>query len=147
MTTEFVSLSEKQTITFAKNFAKNLLLPSVISLGGDLGSGKTTFTKGLALGLGIKEIITSPTFTIMNEYEGEKGNLYHFDMYRLGSIEEAYELGFEEYFSEKTMKGLVVCEWASNVYGILPKQIIEIDISKISENERKIVIKIGLGEK
>lgn len=139
MKQEYISASEKQTIAFAKSFAKTLSLPAVISLEGDLGAGKTTFTKGLALGIGVQDIVTSPTFTILNELEGSQP-LYHFDMYRLGSLAEAQEMGFHEYFAPQTMQGLVVCEWASNVRGILPPNAIVVKLTKLSETKRKIQI-------
>lgn len=122
---------------FAKEFAKTIKAPKIIVLSGDLGAGKTTFTKGFAEGLGVSEIITSPTFTLLNEYSG-KERMYHFDMYRLSSKEEAYELGFEDYF--KKNDGIVLVEWAENVEGLFSPPYTKITIEKISDNEREIKI-------
>ncbi len=95
------------TYAFAKRVADRLKGGEVILLSGDLGAGKTTFTKGLALALGVKETVTSPTFTYVKEYEGRLP-LFHFDMYRVADADEVYELGLEEYFYRG---GVVVVEW------------------------------------
>ena len=124
----------------AKKYAQTIKTPTVISLVGDLGAGKTTFTKGFAEGLGIKALVTSPTFTILNEYFDGTMPLYHFDMYRLSSKEEACELGFEEYFDLRKLKGVCVVEWAENVKGLLPTLFVEINISKVDDTKRKIQI-------
>ena len=137
---EFLSSSAEETQNLAENFAKSLNNNCVIILSGDLGAGKTTFTKGFAKGLGVEEIVTSPTFTIMNEYKGNK-NLFHFDMYRLNGVDEAYALGFEEYFNVNNLKGICIVEWASNVKGLILKPYYEIEIEKIDDNIRKITIK------
>ena len=107
---------------------------------GDLGAGKTTFTKGFCEGLKVTELVTSPTFTIMNEYTSGTMPLYHFDMYRLSSKEEAMELGFEEYFDLRKLKGICVVEWAENVKGLLPALYVEINFIKVDDNTRKIQI-------
>lgn len=132
--------SAKNTEDVAEKFGKSIGLPVVVSLVGDLGAGKTTFTKGFAKGLGVSDIITSPTFTIMNEYTSGRKPLYHFDMYRLGSFEEAVELGFLEYFDLTKLRGASIVEWAENCKGILPERHIEIEIKKISDEEREISI-------
>ena len=132
--------SAKNTEEVAEKFGKSIGLPVVVSLVGDLGAGKTTFTKGFAKGLGVSDIITSPTFTIMNEYTSGRKPLYHFDMYRLGSFEEAVELGFLEYFDLTKLRGASIVEWAENCKGILPERHIEIEIKKISDEEREISI-------
>lgn len=132
-----ITSSANETMEFAKNFAKTIKAPKIIVLSGDLGAGKTTFTKGFAEGLGISEIITSPTFTLLNEYTGNE-RMYHFDMYRLSSKEEAYELGFEDYF--KKNDGIVLVEWAENVEGLFSPPYTKITIEKISDNEREIKI-------
>lgn len=138
MKIKLVTNSPEKTIEAAKKIAKSLQKPLVISLVGDLGAGKTTFTKGFALGLGFDENITSPTFTILNEYKSEKNNLYHFDMYRLSSKDEALELGFEEYFDLTKLDGYTLVEWAENVEGLLPQKHVEITIKKLNENSREI---------
>ena len=141
MKLKLITKSSEETISVASKLAKTLKKPLVISLVGDLGAGKTTFTKGFALGLGIDENITSPTFTILNEYKGEN-NLYHFDMYRLSSKEEADELGFEEYFDLSKLDGITVVEWAENVKGLLPNLHTEIEIRKVDDETREIIIEI-----
>ncbi len=129
--------SAEETMEFAKQLAKKFT-PCTICLSGDLGAGKTTFTKGFALGLKIKENVTSPTFTIMNEYMGKDCKLRHFDMYRLSSADEAYELGFFEYFADKTNFNLV--EWAENVPGLIPKPFVKISLKKVDEAKREICV-------
>ncbi len=142
MEIKVISDSEETTRLIAKKYAGGVKSPCVISLVGDLGAGKTTFAKGFAEGFGVKDIITSPTFTIMNEYNGEKMPLYHFDMYRLNSAEEAINAGFEEYFDLKVLKGVVLVEWASNVEGLLPALHVEVKLNKIDDNKREIVITV-----
>lgn len=132
--------SPEETMKVAEKFASSLGYPVVISLIGDLGAGKTTFTKGFAKGLKIVENITSPTFTIMNEYSSGRKPLYHFDMYRLNSLEEALELGFSEYFDLTTLKGASIVEWAENTKGILPERHFEVQITKLGEEQREISI-------
>lgn len=140
MKVKIQSNSSEQTMEIAKKIGEGIKFPCVISLKGDLGAGKTTFTKGLAKGLGINEDVTSPTFTIMNEYLAQPLNLYHFDMYRLSDKEEAINLGFEEYFDLKLLKGVAVVEWAENVEGLLPIKITEIEIKKVDDEKRDILI-------
>lgn len=104
---KFLSHSAEETFAFAKRVADKLKGGEIILLNGDLGAGKTTFTKGLARALGVKETVTSPTFTYVKEYDGRL-TLYHFDMYRVSDADEVYELGLEEYFYKG---GVVVVEW------------------------------------
>ena len=134
---EFITKSPEETLIFAENFAKTLKSPNVVLLVGDLGAGKTTFAKGFAKGLGIDEVITSPTFTILNEYESSP-KLYHFDMYRLSSKEEAFELGFWEYFQKNN--GIILVEWPQNVSGLITPPFIVVKIDKLTDNSRKIKI-------
>ena len=103
-------------------------------LNGELGSGKTIFTKGIAMALGIKDTITSPTFTIIKEYEGELP-LYHMDVYRLDGATEG--VGIEEYF---TKGGVVVIEWANSIKDILPKERLDIKFVVTDENKRVLVL-------
>ena len=104
---EFITHSREETIAVAKSFAADLQGGDVVLLSGELGAGKTTFTKGIALALGITEPVTSPTFTIIKEYEGGRLNLYHMDMYRLSG--DLTELGLEDYLGNE--KGVCVIEW------------------------------------
>lgn len=139
MKLKVVTKSSEETMRVGEKLARSLGVPVVISLVGDLGAGKTTFTKGFAKGFGVKDIVTSPTFTILNEYDG-RAKLYHFDMYRLSSMEEAIELGFEEYFDLSRLKGATLVEWAENVEGLLPMRHIEVTLTKGEGDERTIEI-------
>ena len=132
--------SPEETERVAEKLARSLGYPAVISLVGDLGAGKTTFTKGFAKGLDIKENVTSPTFTIMNEYTSGRKPMYHFDTYRLSSLDEALELGFGEYFNLTTLKGASIVEWAENTKGILPARHFEVEIKKLGDNAREISV-------
>lgn len=135
------SSSIQDTFKIAKNFAKKIKNPSIILLKGDLGAGKTHFVKGMAQGMKIKTQVTSPTFTIMNQYEGGRLPIYHFDMYRLTSKEEALEAGLGEYFDTKTLNGVSVVEWPENVKGLIRGKVTVVTITKLGdENKREIEI-------
>ena len=116
---------EQGTKNFGLTLADKLRPGSVVALVGDLGTGKTTLTKYIAEGLGVKETVTSPTFTIVREYESGRLPLYHFDVYRISDIEEMYELGYEEYFFGN---GVCIIEWADQIAEILPQDAIVINI-------------------
>lgn len=137
--TEFISKSEKQTQDFARDFAKTLSRGSVIAFEGDLGAGKTAFTRGLAEGLNCRDSVSSPTFAIVNEYDGEIP-LFHFDMYRIETFSALYSIGFFEYLERG---GVCAIEWSENIYSALPDDAIFVCIEKISENERKITVTEG----
>lgn len=127
--------NERETIELAQNFESEKFPNMIICLDGELGSGKTVFTKGIANALGIQESITSPTFTIIKEYEGELP-LYHMDVYRLnGDVDGT---GIEEYF---TKGGVVVIEWADMIKDILPKERLEIKFRVAGENTRVLILK------
>lgn len=132
--------SADQTIEFAQKFASILNKGAVLLLHGDLGAGKTHFVKGLAKGLGSNMMVTSPTFTLLNIYDDGKMPLYHFDMYRLGGKEEAVEMGFNEYFDADSLGGIVVVEWPEQVEGLITCPHINVEITKIDENTREIVV-------
>lgn len=140
MKIEIITKNEEQTMALAEKFAISLKLPAVVSLVGDLGAGKTTFTKGFAKGLGIEKMVTSPTFTILNEYTDSKTHMYHFDMYRLESEEEARAVGFETYFDLESLDGVTIVEWAENTPGILPETYYQVTLDKIDDDSRKITI-------
>ena len=131
----------KETEILAKKFAKLLSGGEVILLSGDLGAGKTTFTKFLLKALGVKDEVTSPTFTIMREYNTKKFNIYHFDMYRLSSGAEAIEFGLEEYIYNGNNHSIVIIEWAENIKDILKGKFIEINIKLIEDDKRSFEIK------
>ena len=126
--------SEMETIEIAQNFESEKFPNLIICLDGELGSGKTVFTKGIANALGIKESITSPTFSIIKEYEGELP-LYHMDVYRLDGNTDG--TGIEEYF---TKGGVVVIEWANSIKDILPEERLDIKFKVIDENKRLLIL-------
>ena len=136
---EIISVSAEQTWEIARFIGGKLRKGDVLALSGELGSGKTCFTGGLARGLGVDEKyqITSPTFTLINEYPG-RCKLYHFDVYRLNSYTEFEDLGYEEYFCGK---GIVVIEWAEKIVQVLPADTFFISFEYLDENRRKIIIK------
>ena len=126
--------NEMDTIEIAQNFESEKFPNMIICLDGELGSGKTVFTKGIANDLGVKESITSPTFTIIKEYDGELP-LYHMDVYRLnGNVEGT---GIEEYF---TKGGVVVIEWADTIKDILPEERLDIKFKVVGENTRVLIL-------
>ena len=132
---EIISTKLEDTQLFSERLASSLQPGDVITLEGDLGAGKTAFTKGLAVGLGIQKNVNSPTFTIIKEYQG-KMPLYHMDVYRL---EDSYEdLGFEEYFNGN---GVTVIEWAHIIEEQLPNERLNINIYYQGNDSRKLVIK------
>lgn len=130
MTYKFTSNSDIDTIELAQNIESEKFPNMVICLIGDLGSGKTLFTKAFARSMGINDNITSPTFNIIKEYEGEL-RLYHMDVYRLNELKE--DIGIPEYFKKK---GVTIIEWADLIEDILPKNRLDITIKIIDENKR-----------
>lgn len=130
---KFTTHSERDTIELAQNFESEKFPNMIICLDGELGSGKTIFTKGIANALGINETITSPTFTIIKEYDGELP-LYHMDVYRLDGKTDG--IGIEEYF---TKGGVVIIEWAETIKDILPKERLDIKFKIVDEEKRVLV--------
>ena len=140
---ELHSHNEAETEAAGARLAAALAPGSVVAYEGGLGMGKTAFTRGLARGLGITERITSPTFTIVNEYLGGRLPLFHFDMYRLGSSEELYEIGWEDYLARG---GVCAVEWSEIVADALEEPCIRVDIRQgETENQRKITVEGGKG--
>ncbi|HEY8443758.1 MAG TPA: tRNA (adenosine(37)-N6)-threonylcarbamoyltransferase complex ATPase subunit type 1 TsaE [Clostridia bacterium] len=135
----YKTTSWEQTYELAKNWAKNLKGSDIIILNGQLGAGKTVFTKGLAAGLGVKQPVLSPTFVLFRQYKGEKLDLYHFDMYRLSDSSEAIEAGFDEYIGKET--AVTVIEWADKVQDILKNISYTVDITYVDDNTRLVEIK------
>ncbi len=140
MQIKFISNSLEDTRKLALTIAGALFAGSVISLNGDLGAGKTTFTRGIAVGLGLGDNVTSPTFALVNEYHGDKLSLYHFDMYRICSEEDLETTGFYDYPFEENVAAV---EWSENIAEFLPKHTIYITINRLSESEREIIIEDG----
>ena len=139
---EFKTNNAKETEELGLRIGQALRGGEILAMTGDLGAGKTTMTKSLASGLDIDEHITSPTFTIVNEYEGRL-KLFHFDVYRIADVEEMYDLGFEEYIYSG---GVCIIEWSNLIEEILPDDTINIQILYIDDNKRQINI-TGKGSK
>lgn len=140
MTEVIESLREQDTYDLGKKLGESCKVGDIILLNGDLGVGKTIFTKGFGKGLGIEEPISSPTFTIMQIYEQGRLPLYHFDVYRIADPEEMDEIGYEDYFFGK---GVCLIEWASLIEELIPEHATEIRIEKVLEkgfDYRKITI-------
>jgi tRNA threonylcarbamoyladenosine biosynthesis protein TsaE len=144
------TFSEKETISFAEQFAGRLVLGDVVALNGELGSGKTQFVKGVCLGLGVVDVVMSPSFIIMNEYKATRNgggalSVFHFDFYRIRSLNEVYDLGIEEYFYGK---GICLIEWAKVATSLLPTNRYEVSLSILpQESTREITIeKVGQGK-
>ena len=136
---EFVTHSPEETEALGAALARRLEAGTVIAYRGDLGAGKTAFTRGLARGLGVTEMVTSPTYTIVNEYLGGRLPLFHFDMYRLGSEDELFDIGWEDYLDRE---GVCAVEWSENVWGALENPIV-ITVSRLGEDVRRIEIEGG----
>ena len=136
---ELISNSAAQTVEIARLIGEKAKDGDLFALSGELGSGKTCFTKGLAQGLGVSAEyqITSPTFTLINEYPA-RCKLYHFDVYRLNNYSELEDLGYEEYLSGD---GIVVIEWAEKIAKLIPGDSIFINFEYVDENSRKIIIR------
>ena len=132
---KIISNEEYETIELAQNIESEKFENMIICLDGELGSGKTVFTKGIASALGIEENITSPTFTIIKEYLDGEMPLYHMDVYRLDGNTDG--VGIEEYYNKN---GIVIIEWAKTIKDILPEERLEIKFKVISENKRMLVI-------
>ena len=134
----FVAKNEQDTIDFAEKFAKKLKVGDIIVLSGELGSGKTKFVQGVLKHFGLEDEISSPTFTIVNEYNAGEINIYHFDVYRLEDSDEFYAMGGDELFST----GICLIEWGEMIEDILPKPYTKITFSKNDDdvNYRKLKI-------
>ena len=136
---EYITNSPAQTEAVGAALAKVLEPGTVIAYRGDLGAGKTAFTRGLARGLGVTESVTSPTYTIVNEYLGGRCPLFHFDMYRLGSEDELFDIGWEDYLDRG---GICAVEWSENVWGAMEDAVV-VTITRLDEDTRKITIEGG----
>ena len=128
---QFLSHSTQETEAIGEELAQKLCGGDVLAFTGSLGMGKTAFTRGLARGLGCRGRVTSPTFTIVNEYEG-RTPLFHFDMYRLGSSDERFDIGWDDYLARD---GVCAVEWSERVSDALPEDTIFVDIARTDEHE------------
>ena len=131
-----ITKSENETMLEGKKLGKTLLPGTVIALYGGLGAGKTAFTRGLAAGLGIAMDVSSPTFTIVNEYPG-KIPLFHFDMYRLESQAELFDIGWDDYLERG---GVCAVEWSEKVPGAFPPETIKVTLKRLDDNTRELEI-------
>lgn len=133
MTRSRVTISAEETRNLGYELGKKITTPLVVLLDGDLAAGKTTFTQGLAKGLGVKRIVNSPSFTIMKQYQGDKFTLYHLDLYRLDNV--GYDFDLEEYLVD----GVAVIEWPFQVRELLPSEYLLIEINKLGEDKREFI--------
>ena len=133
---EFITHSPEETESLGERLAKILTSGTILAYRGDLGAGKTAFTRGLARGLGCREQVTSPTYTIVNEYLGGRLPLFHFDMYRLRSSDDLFDIGWDDYLDRG---GICAVEWSENVADAMEDPV-TVTIEKIGENSRRITI-------
>ena len=138
---EFITTSPAETEAVGEALGKAVRPGTVIAYQGDLGAGKTAFTRGLARGLGAKESVTSPTYTIVNEYLTGRLPLFHFDMYRLASSEDLFDIGWEDYLERG---GVCAVEWSENVADAMDGAVI-VRIEKLGEENRRIIVEGGEG--
>lgn len=136
---QYITNSPEQTEAIGAALGKILQPGTVIAYRGDLGAGKTAFTRGLAMGLGCREIVTSPTYTIVNEYLGGRIPLFHFDMYRLRCSDDLFDIGWEDYLERD---GICAVEWSENVEDAM-EDAIYITIEKLGEDTRRITLEGG----
>ncbi len=133
----YITNSPEETIELAKKVGRMLKGGEIIAYKGGLGVGKTTFTRGLAIGMGLLDEVISPTFTLVNEYRGNNLNLYHFDMYRIVNSNEIEVTGFYDYISKNNV---LAVEWSENIADVFDENTIFITLNRVSDNERKIEI-------
>ena len=135
----FISDSPEETVEIGKKIASYLKAGDCVLYTGEMGAGKTHLTKGIAEYFGSTDDVTSPTFALVNEYEGDVP-IFHFDLFRINTLDDLYAIGFFDYLDAG---GVLVIEWSENVLEFLPKDMIRVDIKRISDNEREITVKRG----
>ncbi len=135
---KYISNSEKDTIELGKKIASQLQIGDIIILSGDLGSGKTKLTEGILTYFNLQDEISSPTFTIVNEYDTEKIKIFHFDVYRLADVDEFFAIGGEEYFE----KGASIIEWGEMIEDYIPQRYLKLEFSRDNVNENQRLINI-----
>ena len=133
---EFITHSPEETEALGEKLGKVLPAGSIVAYRGDLGAGKTAFTRGLARGLGYTQQVTSPTYTIVNEYLGGRLPLFHFDMYRLHSSDDLFDIGWDDYLDRN---GVCAVEWSENVADAMEDSLL-VTIEKLGENQRRITM-------
>ena len=136
---EFITHSPEETEAIGERLAEKLHPGTVLAYRGDLGAGKTAFTRGLCRGLGCRETVTSPTFTIVNEYLGGRLPLFHFDMYRLASDDDLWDIGWEDYLDRQ---GVCAVEWSENVPEAMAGAL-TVSIEKLGDTTRRITVDGG----
>ncbi len=137
---QYISKSVSDTEAFGERLAKRLRPGTVLAFTGTLGMGKTALTRGLARGLGCRGRVTSPTFTIVNEYEGALP-LFHFDLYRLGSSDELYDIGWDDYLARG---GVCAVEWSERVADALPPDAVTVDIARGEADDERVITVTGV---
>ncbi|MFR0880534.1 MAG: tRNA (adenosine(37)-N6)-threonylcarbamoyltransferase complex ATPase subunit type 1 TsaE [Oscillospiraceae bacterium] len=135
---EKITHSAEETIEFAKEIGSRLKKGDIVAYTGGLGAGKTTFTRGLAMGLGMDDNVTSPTFSLVNEYHSKDISLYHFDMYRIMGADDLETTGFYDYSTDDSVFAI---EWSENISEELPDNAVIINIERIDDNTRRITVK------
>lgn len=133
-----ITHSAEETIEFAKEIGSRLKKGDIVAYTGGLGAGKTTFTRGLAMGLGMDDNVTSPTFSLVNEYHSKDISLYHFDMYRIMGADDLETTGFYDYSTDDSVFAI---EWSENISEELPDNAVIINIERIDDNTRRITVK------
>lgn len=132
----FISKSEVETVEHGKEFGKQLPSGSFVALYGDLGAGKTQFVKGVCEAFEVKEIVNSPTFTIVNEYHGTLP-VFHIDLYRIKNVDEIFGIGFDEFLESE---GICLVEWAEKLDGIIPEKRYDVKMSVVDDSTREITV-------
>ena len=137
----FITNGPEETEALGARLARALEPGAVVAFTGDLGAGKTAFVRGLARGLGIRDRITSPTFTIVNEYEGGRLPLFHFDLYRLGCADELFDIGWEDYLARG---GVCAVEWSERMEELLEPGTIRVDLRRGEDEDRRVITVEGV---
>ena len=138
---QFITHSPEETEALGARLAGALESGAVVAFTGDLGAGKTAFVRGLARGLGIRDRVTSPTFTIVNEYEGGRLPLFHFDLYRLGCADELFDIGWEDYLARG---GVCAVEWSERMEELLEPGTIRVDLRRGEDEGRRVITVEGV---
>ena len=137
----FITNGPEETEALGARLARALEPGAVVAFTGDLGAGKTAFVRGLARGLGIPDRVTSPTFTIVNEYEGGRLPLFHFDLYRLGCADELFDIGWEDYLARG---GVCAVEWSERMEELLEPGTIRVDLRRGEDEDRRVITVEGV---
>ena len=137
----FITNTPEETEALGARLARALEPGAVVAFTGDLGAGKTAFVRGLARGLGVQDRVTSPTFTIVNEYEGGRLPLFHFDLYRLGSADELFDIGWEDYLARG---GVCAVEWSERMEELLEPGTVRVDLRRGEDEDRRVITVEGV---